>query len=80
MAYFLAGQKGKGERGFAVLPSWSNFRARELGISGPAAGHRLFKLASYHLVSEAAQRLEEISVYLLSKRRFWVLELAITAI
>lgn len=50
MAYFLRGQTEEGECSLAILPSWSNFRAQELGISGTAAGHHLFMLASYCLV------------------------------
>lgn len=50
MAYFLGGQTEESECNFTILPSWYNFRAQELRISGTATGHLLFKFASYCLL------------------------------
>lgn len=63
-----------------MLESWSNFRPQELGISGTAAGKPLVQVDFLLFDSEDSQRLEEMLIYLLGKKCFCVLELAITAI
>lgn len=78
MAYFLGGQTEKSECNFTILPSWYNFRAQELRISGTATGHLLFKFASYCLLVKKCRGQNIFLCIYQARVIVCVLELAIT--